>query len=485
MIRSKPFLGMGRGIVASGRRLALLLGAISLCAPAAWGGAAMGLARPPAVPTAAFSLSHIGVHATPSVPAHVMAPLGDESLDRIVKGYDITQEERLAQALLACGLDHRLLRVASVSGPEGTVALVKLQAGHKRTGAMSLRGLHRDVLTACRTVFSISPTAASVDVWAVVPETRDDVEERHHPVFSTSVRGATWRGSVGDSPTRQLSGFGVLRYAPSFLQYCPETLTVEGLRANLPSGAFTDWPRSQYAAELVQRGRDHLQSGAVAAQARIAACESADKSRPIACLTIDDGPHPLITPWVLDILRQYDAKATFFLVGSQVEHYPELAARIAEEGHELANHTYSHQRLNELRGGWAWAEIKAAEEAIERVTAAKTRFFRPPGGRCTAETLRIASSMGYVTALWTHNTGDWRNPAPDSIVSAATREAEPGAVIMMHQDNVPSCIALPAVLKHYADLGLEFVTLSEGIGSCGAPQVRPRELLPRLNRANL
>jgi peptidoglycan/xylan/chitin deacetylase (PgdA/CDA1 family) len=423
------------------------------------------------------------VHLPPGVPRAATAPLGDERIESLTKGYDAALEQRVARELLDRGLSARVLRVAVAVGPSGPLVLVKLQAGDARTGDMTLAGLHTDILVTCETVFGVLPAAASVDVWAVTPSLNGD--DVHAVVFSASVRRKAWEETAGAPPVERLAAFGAVRYAPGFLQYCPETLTVGGLREHLPRTAFTSWPRSRSAARLTREARGHVRAHALAAERQVPACVSADASAGAVCLTFDDGPHPLITPWVLDILRQHEAKATFFIVGSQVEHYPELLSRIIEDGHELANHSYSHQRLADLDPSWVWAELRATEEAVERIVPARMRFFRPPGGRCTADTLRVASSMGYVTALWTHNTGDWRKPAPDEIVRAATRNAAAGAIIMMHQDDAPSCLALPAILEHYAGMGLSFKTLSEGVGRSGIRELRPEALLARLGGSDL
>ncbi len=110
-------------------------------------------------------------------------------------------------------------------------------------------------------------------------------------------------------------------------------------------------------------------------------CGKYPATKKIIALTFDDGPDPADTPAILDLLKQYEAKATFFVVGKRVEMYPELAKREIVEGHEIANHTYSHSYFRKRMGGEKIQnEILKAEQAIFTTTGEKPHLFRPPGG---------------------------------------------------------------------------------------------------------
>jgi peptidoglycan/xylan/chitin deacetylase (PgdA/CDA1 family) len=150
--------------------------------------------------------------------------------------------------------------------------------------------------------------------------------------------------------------------------------------------------------------------------------------RPHATLTFDDGPHPEGTPAVLDALDAAGAKAIFFLVGEQVERYPDLALEIATRGHEIGIHGYRHRvQLNPF--------ADAVEDDLRRaleVTGA-TRYHRPPLGIYSEAGLRAARNHGMQPLLWSRWGKDWRKlTTPQRIAARATRDAGPGDVILLH-----------------------------------------------------
>ncbi|MDP9431064.1 MAG: polysaccharide deacetylase family protein [Actinomycetota bacterium] len=144
---------------------------------------------------------------------------------------------------------------------------------------------------------------------------------------------------------------------------------------------------------------DHVLSGTPATAARTVA------------LTFDDGPSPMWTPQVLDILRRNGVRATFFLVGSQVERYPDLARRIAAEGHTIGNHSWSHPYFEGLsRSDQAW-QMDVTTEVIRRTTGVTPCVFRAPFGQASTDvTLPLARERGMSVANWSHNTADYRTP---------------------------------------------------------------------------
>ena len=190
-------------------------------------------------------------------------------------------------------------------------------------------------------------------------------------------------------------------------------------------------------------------------------------------LTFDDGPDAEYTPEILDILREKDTVATFFLVGKNVETYPEIAKRIVEEGHLVGNHTYSHKSLIPLSSKSTVYEIKRAEEAIERVTGVRTTLFRPPRGVYSSFARSFLKDERYTIALWDITAADWAELAPRKVVSNVINNVKPGSIVLLHDSgdlisyrggNRESTVkALPEIIDNLRDEGYEFVTMDQMI----------------------
>jgi peptidoglycan/xylan/chitin deacetylase (PgdA/CDA1 family) len=187
-------------------------------------------------------------------------------------------------------------------------------------------------------------------------------------------------------------------------------------------------------------------------------------------LTFDDGPHPEGTPAVLEALAAAGARATFFLVGEQVERRPSLAARIAAAGHEVALHGYRHRLLlRRTRSGLA-ADLDRAVASIADATGHAPRCYRPPYGAFTATGLQIARERGWLPLLWSRWGRDWGpRESPDAIARRATAGLAPGDVVLLHDADHYSAVdswrrtaaALPSILAAGAALGLPFVAVTQ------------------------
>lgn len=186
----------------------------------------------------------------------------------------------------------------------------------------------------------------------------------------------------------------------------------------------------------------------------------------VVALTFDDGPHPVYTPKILDILQRYNVKATFFLIGKQVEQFPEIARQIVSEGHEIGNHTYSHPN-NLPKENWdeVRSEIEKCSTAIERVTGIRPKFFRPPRGFLNYRVLTLAQLEGYTIVLWTVSADHKDAPTPQAMAKRVLKLVHPCAIILMHDGRVSSrwkdVKALPLIIEGLRKQGYEFVTISE------------------------
>jgi peptidoglycan-N-acetylglucosamine deacetylase len=180
-------------------------------------------------------------------------------------------------------------------------------------------------------------------------------------------------------------------------------------------------------------------------------------------LTFDDGPDPDRTPALLDALAAVDAPATFFVLGAHVNAHPELTARVAREGHELGNHTYSHPYLPLVRSRRVAAELAAADSAIERATGVVPSLARPPYGGRSPRNVRVFDRLGKRLVLWDVNSFDWKGMAADAIVERVLARTRPGSIILLHEARTGGEVTIEAVRKLVPALrarGFELSTVS-------------------------
>lgn len=184
----------------------------------------------------------------------------------------------------------------------------------------------------------------------------------------------------------------------------------------------------------------------------------------VVALTFDDGPHPRYTPLILDILAEYDAKATFFVIGKNMELYGEAARRAAREGHEIGNHTYAHPALSGISDADFEREILKNEALIEEYTGKLPSVFRPPEGYCTTAVERIVTRNGGTVILWNVDTKDWAGCPSEDIVKNVMKNTVPGSIILFH-DYVgaknTTIDALKEILPRLSAAGYRFVTVTE------------------------
>lgn len=181
----------------------------------------------------------------------------------------------------------------------------------------------------------------------------------------------------------------------------------------------------------------------------------------LLALTFDDGPHPDFTPRLLDILKREGVHATFFLVGSQAEQYPDLVRQIAAEGHTVGNHTYHHVSLPKIPLAYVDEEIQACGDVLESVLGFHPRFFRPPGGRYDRDIATVINRLGYTLVLWTDNPGDFEEPGSRVITSRTLTRLSAGGIILLHDGVQQTVDALPGLIETMKARGYRFVTLDQ------------------------
>ncbi|HEX4086722.1 MAG TPA: polysaccharide deacetylase family protein [Chthoniobacteraceae bacterium] len=187
-------------------------------------------------------------------------------------------------------------------------------------------------------------------------------------------------------------------------------------------------------------------------------------------LTFDDGPDPKWTPMVLDILKKYNIKATFFLVGSQAEQYPNLVRRIVAEGHLIGNHTYTHANLAAIPGKQVELELNATQRLIESITGRSVTLFRPPYNADSSpshadelEPLEKVHDMGYEIIMENIDPEDWARPGTDVIVDRVKELRRDGSLILLHDaggNREQTVAALPQIIDWLQTRGDTIVPLS-------------------------
>jgi peptidoglycan/xylan/chitin deacetylase (PgdA/CDA1 family) len=179
-------------------------------------------------------------------------------------------------------------------------------------------------------------------------------------------------------------------------------------------------------------------------------------------LTFDDGPHAANTPRLLDILKQKGVRATFFVVGQNAVEYPEILKRIAAEGHELANHSYSHPVLASLPESGIKEQLDKTHQAVLKATGVPMKLMRPPYGALNnPQRAWVHSHFGYRVVLWDVDPLDWKFRDATRVEQAIVSKAHAGSIILAHDIHRSTIDAVPAILDQLLHKGLQFVTVSE------------------------
>ena len=187
----------------------------------------------------------------------------------------------------------------------------------------------------------------------------------------------------------------------------------------------------------------------------------------VIALTFDDGPGPY-TAHLLDVLDQYGAKATFFLIGSKVSSQANVVRSIHARGHQLGNHSWSHPELPKLPAGQIAGEIDRTNDAIKQATGVTPSILRPPYGAVNGVVLEQLRLRGMSSILWSVDTRDWADRNSDIVCSRAVAGARPGAVILMHDIHQTSVGAVPCILNALKQQGYLFVTVQGLLGNMAA-----------------
>lgn len=185
-------------------------------------------------------------------------------------------------------------------------------------------------------------------------------------------------------------------------------------------------------------------------------------------LTFDDGPDSRFSNDVLDVLKQYNVPATFFLLGSKAVANPEIVKRMQNEGHVIGNHTYAHPNLvEEADLETLESEVTRTEDALNEIIGYRTKLFRPPYGFLYNELVEKLGDMNYYVIGWSVDSLDWQEDTPEDITSKVVDNIQPGSIILMHDgaessgDRTNTILSLQQIIPKLQEQGYEFVTVPD------------------------
>lgn len=184
---------------------------------------------------------------------------------------------------------------------------------------------------------------------------------------------------------------------------------------------------------------------------------------PVVALTFDDGPHDVFTPKLLDILKARNIKATFYMVGRNAAAYPHVVKRIAEEGHEVANHSWSHPILAQMGDTSLDSQLQKTHDAIVSACGVAPLTYRPPYGQIRmVQRKRIMETLGYPTVLWDVDPLDWQHPRTvKKVHDRILAQTRPGSIILCHDIHESTVDAMPSTIDELTAKGYKFVTVTQ------------------------
>ncbi len=189
-----------------------------------------------------------------------------------------------------------------------------------------------------------------------------------------------------------------------------------------------------------------------------------DTDKKMIALTFDDGPHETKTEKILYVLDKHSVKATFFVIGQNVEKHPDILKKVFENNHEIGNHTYDHKSLYKLDHKSICEEVRRCSELIEETIGTRPKLFRPPEGFMNDSVASCVGDIGYNVILWKLDTYDWKGKSADDISRYVIDNVKNGDIILMHDyiwRKSSTAAALDILIPELKRRGFEFVTVSE------------------------
>lgn len=305
------------------------------------------------------------------------------------------------------------------------------------------------------------------------------------------------RASLGDVPQGSqaglacqvnLSGYGWMDWAENGTETgkADGTMPLEAIRMKLTgkdgsaydlhyrvfqNGSWTAWAKNGETAGQEGAGLrlDGLQAGITARGAEPPSPSgwTVDPSRPMVALTFDDGPRASVTSRILDSLQASGGRATFFMVGRNIDGNEGLLQRMAAQGCETANHTHDHQYISKISGAAMESQVASTNQKIQAACGVQPVLLRPPGGFYDGPSLGVAGSMGMSAVLWSIDTRDWQHRDPQKTIDAVLSQVRDGDIILLHDLYPATADAAAVLIPELTARGYQLVTVSEMAGCRG------------------
>ena len=189
---------------------------------------------------------------------------------------------------------------------------------------------------------------------------------------------------------------------------------------------------------------------------------SIDPDKPMIAFTFDDGPHGEVTPKLLDLFESYNGRATFCVVGSRVAKHAAVVKRMAADGHQIANHTWTHPKMTELSAEDAKKQLADTNDIVAQVTGGyRIRMYRPTYGAFNDTIKQVTKELEMYMANWPVDSLDWKTRNADAVYNVITAEAKSGRIILCHDLYPTTLAAMERILPVLAEQGYQFVTVDE------------------------
>lgn len=185
-------------------------------------------------------------------------------------------------------------------------------------------------------------------------------------------------------------------------------------------------------------------------------------------ISFDDGPHPGMTELYLQVLKKYDTRATFFILGQQVSIYPELAEKVIHQGSEIGSHSWRHSRLDQMELDEIVADLQSVAQQVYDTVGKEISLLRPPYGRHSETVVAAARELNQQIIMWDVDPRDWEDPAPEKIVASIMDQVKPGSIIILHEGHQNTLLALPEIIQKLRERNLEPVPVSKLLAGSGS-----------------
>lgn len=196
-------------------------------------------------------------------------------------------------------------------------------------------------------------------------------------------------------------------------------------------------------------------------KAKLIENKNIDVNKPMVALTFDDGPHPKNTIRILNTLSKYGAKATFFMLGENVEKNKEIPKKIIEQGSEIGTHTWDHKNLNKLDEEQIVEQITMSSKIIEESSGTSIKLLRPPYGNNNELVRSVAKSQEKAIVLWNIDTEDWKSKDSEKVYKHVIDNVKDGDIVLLHDIYSTTADATEKIVKELTEKGYQLVTISE------------------------